>query len=750
MLSRSDLHEYQKKTIQFIKDKKRCACFLFLGAGKSVSSLTAVSDLIDGFTVKHVLVVAPLRVANSVWKQEAEKWEHLNHLKITVCTGSERARIAALYSDADVYVINRENITWLVEHYKQKWPFDCVIIDEASSFKNPSSQRFKALKKVLPFTEYMVLLTGTPSPNGLLDLWSQIYLLDFGHALGRTMTAYKQRFFESDFMGYKFTPRTGAPEQIQNAIKPLVLSMSAEDYLQLPDRIDLTETVELPAKVMGQYLDFEKTLLAELDGGEEIEAVSAAVLANKLLQLCIGEKTRVVTQSGFVEIENITNEDIIWDGEKWVTCDGVCFKGYKNVVNCYGVDMTENHNVLTTCGWATAKEINDGQSSKRFNREYLRNPDCITEDWIKEQQSGLVVPMCVRKSGRTSKSKFTIKAQGARNKIMRLFAWGMVKNARYDRFETIRNMAKHDSSLSKRKRQGLSKLRRSWNNGLSKLGEFFRFFLERHASYLFGKTYFRQSEQRTRIQQRKLPMGDNKGARAKHTKINNSMDTRWRYEFNERGGKIRDKNSYVTCANIPIQMAEGKMVQKNVYDILNCGPDNRFTVVDEKGVPLIVHNCNGAIYTDENHNYSETHSAKLDALEELTEREPDENFLIAYNYKSDLERLQKRFPDAVVLDKEAETIVRWNRGEIKMLLAHPASASMGLNLQQGGSIIVWFGLTWSLENYLQFNARLHRQGQIKPVRIVHLVAQGTIDERVLKVIAEKDSVQNSLLHALKP
>lgn len=445
MLSRSDLHEYQKKTIQFIKDKKRCACFLFLGAGKSVSSLTAVSDLIDGFTVKRVLVVAPLRVANSVWKQEAEKWEHLNHLKITVCTGSERARIAALYSDADVYVINRENITWLVEHYKQKWPFDCVVIDEASSFKNPSSQRFKALKKVLPFTEYMVLLTGTPSPNGLLDLWSQIYLLDFGHALGRTMTAYKQRFFESDFMGYKFTPRTGAPEQIKNAIKPLVLSMSAEDYLQLPDRIDLTETVELPAKAMSQYLDFEKTLLAELDGGEEIEAVSAAVLANKLLQL-----------------------------------------------------------------------------------------------------------------------------------------------------------------------------------------------------------------------------------------------------------------------------------------------------------------ASGAIYTDENHNYSETHSAKLDALEELIEREPDENLLIAYNYKSDLERLQKRFPDAVVLDKEAETIARWNRGEIKMLLAHPASASMGLNLQQGGSIIVWFGLTWSLENYLQFNARLHRQGQMKPVRIIHLVAHGTIDERVLKVIAEKDSVQTSLLTALKP
>jgi len=444
MLSRSDLHQYQNRFVEFIKDKKRCAGWLDMGLGKTTSTLTAITDLKDGFSVNKVLIIAPLRVANSVWAQECEKWEHLKHLSVSVATGSERQRIAALCVDADVYAINRENVTWLVEYYKKSWPFDCVVIDEASSFKSSSSQRFKALKKILPFTEYMILLTGTPSPNGLLDIWSQQYLIDFGLSLGRTMTAYKQRFFESDFMGYKFTPREGADESIRKLISNNTMSMGAADYLELPDRIDLIEHAVMSSTSLKKYLDFEKTLLTELEDGKEIEATSAAVLANKLLQF-----------------------------------------------------------------------------------------------------------------------------------------------------------------------------------------------------------------------------------------------------------------------------------------------------------------ANGANYTDEHHNYTVIHDAKLDVLEELIEHEPNENILVAYNYKSDLERIQKRFPDAVMLDKNNQTIKDWNNGKIKMLLAHPASAGHGLNLQSGGSIIVWFGLNWSLELYQQFNGRLHRQGQTKPVRVVHIACKDTIDERLLKVLNSKEAVQNKLLSALK-
>jgi SNF2 family DNA or RNA helicase len=445
MLSRDDLHDYQNRAIEFIKSKKRCGLFLGLGMGKTTASLTAMSDALDSMTAAKVLVIAPLRVANSVWAQETKQWTHLSHLRVSVCTGNERTRMAALQRDADIYTINRENVPWLVKLYGKKWPFDAVIVDESSSFKSPSSQRFKALKRALPFTDYVVLLTGTPSPNGLLDLWSQMYLVDFGERLGKTMTGYKQRFFESDYMGYKFTPRQGSSEAIHRLLSDKVLSMSAEDYLQVPDRIDLVERVELPPKVFAQYQEFERTLLAELDDGQEIEAISAAVLANKLLQ---------------------------------------------------------------------------------------------------------------------------------------------------------------------------------WSNG--------------------------------------------------------------------------------------------------------------------------------ATYTDSLGNWSELHSVKLDALADLVEQNPSENMLVAYNYKTDLERLRVRFPDAVVMDKQQETIDRWNRGEIQMMLAHPASAGHGLNLQKGGSMLVWFGLNWSLELYQQFNGRLHRQGQTRPVRVVHIVASGCMDERVIDALNKKGETQNALLFALKP
>lgn len=442
MLSLDNLHEYQRKAVSFIKEKKRCGLFIDMGLGKTVSTLTAINDLIDSFAVKKVLVVAPLRVSKSVWPKEVKEWEHLQHLKVSVVTGSERERLAALHIQADIYSINRENIPWLVGGYRDKWPFDCVIVDESSSFKNSSSKRFKAIKKILPFTEYMVLLTGTPSPNGLIDLWSQVYMIDFGRSLGRTKTAYKEKYFDESFYGMKI--KEGKEEQIHKQIEPFTLSMQVEDYLQLPPCINLTQEIYLPYDVMEQYQKFERELLLELPEDQEIEALNAAVLANKLLQF-----------------------------------------------------------------------------------------------------------------------------------------------------------------------------------------------------------------------------------------------------------------------------------------------------------------CSGAVYTDQAKNYAVLHDEKLNALEEIVDTN-DEPVLVAYNFKSDLERLMKRFPFAVHLGKDEETIESWNRGEIKMLLAHPQSSGHGLNLQKGGSLCVWFSLCWSLENYMQLNKRLDRQGQTKPVRIIHLAVSGGIDERVLKVLSSKEKTQKALLLALKP
>ena len=444
MLTRENLHGYQNRAVDFFIEKKRVAFLIDMGLGKTVSSLTAITDLIDSMSVNKVLIIAPLRVAQTTWHTEALNWAHTKALKVNICTGNEKNRRAQLLKRADVYVINRENVEWLVNLYGKKWPFDCLIIDESSSFKSPSSRRFKALKKIITFTEYAAILTGTPASNGLLDLWSQYYLLDCGARLGRTMTSYKQRFFESDYMGFKFTPRAGAEEKIHDLLSDITLSMEAADYITLPPRIDSNVIVTMPPSIVKKYKDFEKDLILETEAEEDVVAESAAVLANKLLQF-----------------------------------------------------------------------------------------------------------------------------------------------------------------------------------------------------------------------------------------------------------------------------------------------------------------ANGAIYTDDKGNWEEIHKCKIDALKDIVDDNAGENILVAYNYKTDLERLKKAFPQGVVMDKQGEAVDRWNNGEIKILFAHPASASMGINLQKGGSLLVWFGLTWSLEYYLQFNARLHRQGQKKPCRVIHIVSDGTVDERVLKVLGDKDAVQSSLLNALK-
>lgn len=439
MPSRADLHPYQRRAVQHILDHPACALWLDLGLGKTISTLTALADLLDSCVIERALVIAPLRVARTVWAQEMAAWTHTRHLRASLVLGDSSARLRALRASADVYVINRENVPWLVEHYRDRWPFDCVVIDEASSFKSSKAQRWKALRKVRKHIDRIIQLTATPASNGLEDLWAQVYLLDGGERLGRTKTGYLQRWFDADYWGRQYTPRPGADEAIRQQLADVVLSMQASDYLDMPDRVDVRIPVPLPDAAQAQYKELERTLLLVL-GEEVVDATNTAVLAGKLMQLCNG------------------------------------------------------------------------------------------------------------------------------------------------------------------------------------------------AVYTTGGT-----------------------------------------------------------------------------DVL--------------------------------------HDAKLDALADLRE-DSAEPMLVAYTYRHDLARLRERFPDAVVVT-ESDAIDRWNRGEIAMLLAHPASAGHGLNLQRGGSLIVWFGLTWSLELYQQFNGRLHRQGQTRPVRVVHLVAQGCIDERVLDALDAKQDVQQSLVHGLR-
>ena len=407
--------------------------------------MTAIDELINSrYEVERVLVIAPKRVAEDTWTREHAKWDHLKHLRISRVLGSPEQRRRALRRDADIYVIGRDNVVWLVEQCRQSWPFDMVVIDELSSFKNPQAKRFRALRKVMPRVSRVVGLTGTPSANGLMDLWSEIYLLDRGERLGKTLGAYRETYFRpgarSGYVVYKWEPVRGAQERIQAAIGDICISMSASDYLKLPKRIDNRIPVKLSPQEMQQYKTMEAEQLLHIDD-EDVVALSAAAVMTKLLQI----------------------------------------------------------------------------------------------------------------------------------------------------------------------------------------------------------------------------------------------------------------------ANGSVYSAAGNIVR--------------------------------------------LHNAKLEALLEIIDT-TDSPVLVFYSYKHDLSTILAAVPGARTLNSP-EDIADWNAGKVQLLLAHPASVGYGLNLQEGGHVIVWYGLTWSLELYQQANARLYRQGQDKPVIIHHLIAEGTVDEQVMNALESKDMSQAALMAALK-
>jgi SNF2 family DNA or RNA helicase len=441
-------HDYQKRAVSFIREHEAAGLFLEMGLGKTVITLTAIDELMnDSFEVSRVLVIAPLRVAEDTWSRESNKWDHLKHLKISKILGSAADRIRALKAQADIYVINRENVVWLVEYLEEnrmKWPFDMVVIDELSSFKNNQAKRFKALRRMRPAIDRIVGLTGTPAANSLMDLWAEMYLLDRGERLGRTLTAYRGNWFRpgygNGYVTYKWEPRRGALEAITKRIADITVSMKAEDYLTLPDKVESTIEVSLDEKGLKAYKEMEKESLIELEG-EEIAALDAAAVMSKLLQM-----------------------------------------------------------------------------------------------------------------------------------------------------------------------------------------------------------------------------------------------------------------------------------------------------------------ANGFIY-DEAHNPRHIHEAKLDALGEILEA-AESPVLVYYNFQADKDAILSRFHEAKLLENDS-TIEEWNKGKIKILLAHPASAGYGLNLQDGGHIMAWYGLPWSLEQYLQAVARLQRQGQKYPVMVYHLIAKGTVDEQVVASLGKKDMTQSALINILK-
>lgn len=458
---------HQQIAIDFCLKHPHAGLFLGMGLGKTSVSLTVFATYKDDyFTAKRALVIAPKNVAANVWAQECQKWDHLRTMRCAHIMGTEKQRLAALASSADLYIVNRENVVWLMEQLGGSLnSFDMVILDELSSFKSASAKRWKALKKPIQAVRYVLGLTGTPAPNGYLDLWPQMYLLDGGHTLGQRVGDYRARYFSpgahKGHIVYEWRLRVGARDAINRKLRETCLSMSAEDWLKLPP--------------------------------------------------------------------------------------------------------------------------------------VIYNP----------------VPVQMDKAGRKL----------------------------YDRFQ---------------KDKVLPLLR---------------------------------ARQETKL-----------------------LDPGKPEELEQMTNAIQGDTA-ATVAGKLLQMANG-------------------AVYDDAGAVLPIH------------------EAKLDALSEIAEANEGNSLLVFYNYQHDLERILARFPKAVKFGGPDDAVL-WNEGKIPMLLCHPASTGHGLNLQHGGHIIVWYGLTWSLELYQQANARLPRPGQTESVVIHHIICRGTVDERVMAVLQQKDADQSNLLNALK-
>jgi SNF2 family DNA or RNA helicase len=283
-------HDYQKYAIEYIKSHPITALFLDMGLGKTVATLTAIRDLMyDAFEVKRVLVVAPLRVARDTWPDELRKWNHLKELTCSVVVGTVAERRRALQQDADIYIVNRENLAWLYEN--SRLDFDMVVLDELSSFKNHQSKRFRAMKSLRPRVKRIVGLTGTPSGNGLMDLWAEFRILDMGERLGRYISQYRNLYFQPDkrngMVVYSYKPLPGAEEAIYHQIADITVSMKATDYLEMPELVSVAKEVRLSEKEKERYDELKKSLVLELPGGE-VTSANAASLTLKLSQMANG------------------------------------------------------------------------------------------------------------------------------------------------------------------------------------------------------------------------------------------------------------------------------------------------------------------------------------------------------------------------------------------------------------------------------------------------------------------------------
>jgi hypothetical protein len=749
-----------------------------MGMGKTSSVLMAISILLVSGSARKVLVLAPLRVAQSTWPDEAKKWAEFSHLRVSAIIGAPAERLAALRVKADIYTMNYDNLVWLIETVGDKWFWDMVVSDESTRVKNfrtkQGGKRAQALSKVAhKHVKRWVGLTGTVVPNGIKDLWGQMWFIDQGARLGSTYTAFMNRWFgfrnakdAANHAGKAYVERIPFPhaqKEIEVLVKDVCLTLDVKDWFDVKEPVVNTLYVDLPPKQRKHYQEMERELYTVLENNE-IEAFGAAAKTIK----CLAEDTQVLTCSGWKKIQHVTCTDKVWDGVEWVATLGSVCNGYKKVVEYCGVFMTPDHLVLTHSGWKQAQELLDADAGERHDRDGLRVPDGASQRGFVQQTevstSNVALPVRVRHGGGPHRRQSESDTPGP-TEVLRVQTWRddsrRDRFARHDVASGLAFVVGHEIEVRQPWRQGLAQLRSTWDIGVQKVAGFFQEFLGRHGADMDSRTHAGPKEKRRQLHEVELPMGDCGRANQQPKMHCAHQDTGRDHAADPSGEAVRRQTDHDQKTH-GSRLACGRPTETTevaVYDVVNAGPRNRFTVRGTENTTVIVHNClqfaNGAAYINgSNDEWVEMHDEKLQALESIIEEAAGASVLVAYHFKSDLARIQRRFPQARVLDKKPQTILDWNEGRIGLLLAHPASAGHGLNLQDGGNILVFFSHWWNLEERQQIVERIGpvrqlQAGHDRPVFIHQIVARDTVDEDVIARISTKQDVQDVLLQALK-
>jgi len=599
-------------------------------------------------------------------------------------------------------------------------------------------------------------LTGSFTSNGLEDVFGQCKVVD-QTLLGRAKGAFLQKYFICVNREYsEWEPRSGALEQVMETIRPATFVLEPGAYSdKLPELHVVKMRCDMPDRA--PYEKMKRDFLLEYGDDERIIAVNAAAMTTKLQQLaCISEGTPVLTEHGWIPIEQIGVERV-WDGSGWVAHGGVVCRGTKQIVACHGVNMTYDHRVLTVKGWKSAEEVLHGDACERLDRAEVRLPDGSVSRWLQQRPlRPLEMPLFLRRRDNTGESIST-----RRHAVIRaeLRLQQRLRHTQDDGYAPVQCVEQYAPAMRPPTRQGLQELRREGNSSLRPMGAI-RELLVRYVRELRATFDSRQSGQRWSVQPRELPVGDVHDASEQPAREHTDGNAGGQRNAIAGGENPRYASADSARQAVPLPVAVGSGVEyARTFDILNCGPLNRFITLGANSELLTVHNCGWAYDTktevlDERGDLCTTRKAvwfsshKFDLLDEILEENQHANTIIVYNFKEELAELKRRYPQARTID-DTDAINRWNAGEIELLLIHPKSAGHGLNLQFGGCKIIFLSLPWSLELFEQTVGRLHRGGQTKDVWCYLLMCNKTVDERIWAALQDKRTISDLALEELK-